>query len=107
MAFTLIACTKTWESPDGSTPTGTVVFTLSSEMTDPTTGESVATDPITATLSGGAISQNLVANNDTTTTPAGTYYNVVETVGGVSDSYRILVPHNAAGGTVKISSIVF
>jgi hypothetical protein len=106
MPFTPITVTKSWENPDGSEATGSVTFTLSSQMTDTSTGESVAVETITATLAAGSISQTLLANDDETTIPPGTTYTVVETIdGGATLTYPITVPSAAAGGTATLASL--
>lgn len=108
MAFTQITVTKTWTNPDGSPATGTVLFQLTQQLTDSSTGNSIDPEPITATLSGGAISQVLVANNDPTTQPQSTKYAVTETVSSEANPvyYTIIVPYNAVGHTATLQSCV-
>ena len=54
----------------------------------------------------GAISIVLAANNDPSTTPSGTTYRVQEDLTGQTTiAYNVIVPYNAAGGTVNLATL--
>ena len=106
MSFTAITITGSWEDAAGNPATGSVTFKLTESMQDATSGEIVSPSTITAELESGAISQSLLANDDSTTTPTGAQYSVTETIGGtVRPSYLITVPHAAPGATATLASL--
>jgi hypothetical protein len=104
VAFTFITVTRTYKPPAGHAAQGYVRFIPSSPMINGTTTISA---PEQATLSKtGAISISLAANNDPSTTPTGTTYRVTENLSGqASRSYDVIIPYNAAGGTVDLSTL--
>lgn len=113
MAITSVIVTWTIENPDGSAPSGSVTFQLSSNMRDSTTGEEVISEPIVAVVVGGkllsAASGNpaltLLANDDATTEPVGTYYQVTEELTeGSAPPWPLTVKHASSGGTMDLSS---
>jgi hypothetical protein len=63
--FTTATITHTFENADGTSASGAVTFTLTDMMTNGVT--SIAPSEITATLSGGALSQALTSNVDPAT----------------------------------------
>jgi hypothetical protein len=106
LSFTSITVTGTYQDPAGNALAGTVKFMLSTTLRDGQTGPFVTPVPITATLSDGALSQALVANDDTTTVPNGSTYQVVETIAGISrQPYNITVPHGAEDATIDLAAL--
>lgn len=98
MAFTLVTLTGTVEqSPGVVAPSAIVSMTLSSPITDGTTD--VAPQAVTAVCnSSGVFSLGPVqANDDSTTTPTGTFYRVtVSYAGSTLDTFSVVVPHASA-----------
>ena len=109
-------------NPDGGFASGALVFTLCSSAGDPitiedsTTGETVLPTPIVASVYQGQLLHlpvgggpytpfTLIANDDPTTTPTGTFYLVHEQLlaGNVPD-WPFTVHHAASGGTQTIAS---
>lgn len=111
MAFTNITITATEERPDGTPAQGSVTVTLSERITN--SGVSVDPTPITGTLntSGQLVNSSghpfvVVANDDTGTTPAGSFYSfVVEFDNAPLDQFDAVVSHTAGGGTVDLSAL--
>ena len=100
MAFTSVTLTGTLnlgETPQAVADT-LVNMTLSSYITDGIIV--VFPDTITATCdSNGNFSLTVPANDDSTTSPAGTYYSVVVSDpdnGRVLDDFNVVVSHNYA-----------
>jgi hypothetical protein len=106
MAATTITVTGTYLNADGTACAGTVTFTLSEPITN--SGVIYHQAPQVATLNGsGAISQILVANDDTGTTPTGSFYTVSEVLSGApSREYSITAPHTAVGSTIDLSTLM-
>lgn len=78
MSFTPVTVTGTYLQSSGQPASGTIVFQLSYEMTDGV-GTTVPSVPIPVKLDGtGSFTIVLFANDDTTTTPAGTTWQVQE-----------------------------
>jgi hypothetical protein len=106
MAATLITVTGTYYNVDGTAAVGTVSFKLS----EPIANSNVIYHllPKEVTLNGsGSISQLLVANDDTATTPTGSYYIVTEKItNSPSREYQIVVPHAATNGTIDLSTLM-
>lgn len=104
MAFTMITVTRTYKSPAGYAAQGVVKFTPSSPMVN---GVTTISSPERVELDkDGAISIVLAANNDPATTPSGMTYRVVEDLTGQSTvAYDVIVPYNAAGGTVNLATL--
>lgn len=107
MSFTPIIVTATFSDPDDVASTlGQVVFQLSSAMTDVATGEVVEPAPATAQIIEGAIQLTVLANTDPTTTPPTCTYVVTERlVGAIERSYTVVVPYDAAGGTITLAEL--
>ena len=107
MAFSSIQITHSFLNPDGSGASGNAVFALSGRMTNGSTSY-MAAAPITAPFSSaGALSQALPANNDPATTPTGTTWLITINVSGAKpETYEIVVPFNAAGGTVDLGALL-
>lgn len=120
MSFTSVRVTATETLPAGSpSPTaGTVVFTLSQAMSDGA-GNIAPTTPYNCTIrtSDGKLlgpdgnpGVELPANNDPSTFPQGTTYQVMQviTYGAVTsyNSFNVTVPYTAAGGTIDLSALL-
>ena len=65
MSFSAATITHTFQNADGTSASGAVTFTLTDTMTNGTT--SLVPSEITATLSGGVLSQSLTSNVDPAT----------------------------------------
>ena len=94
MPFTQITLTGVVElSPGVAAPYAKVALILSSLITDGVT--EIAPRPVGAECDGeGNFSVVVPANNDPTTLPVGTYYNVTVTYNNTQlDSFSVIVPH--------------
>lgn len=99
MAFTQVPITGTVNLSNAIPANGAIVtFQLNTSITDGTT--LIAPEPVSARCnSSGAFSVTLNANDDSTTTPTGTYYQVVITYGNQTlQSFNVIVPHADSGG---------
>ncbi len=110
MAFTSITVTHNFN--DGaSTAAGTVTFQLTETMTNGTATH-FAGETIEASLTAGALSQALPANNDPGTTPsapAAAQWAVTVRLTGEqarTETYFVTVPYNAVGGTVDLFTLI-
>jgi hypothetical protein len=119
MALTPI--TITWDSvqPDGSRPSGGLMFTLALDsvpvtITDSVSGETVVPVTIAGQIyNGQLLSANtgnppltLIANDDVDTVPVGTVYIVTEQLAAGSIApWSLTVPHDSPDGTLDISSV--
>ena len=97
MAFTSVTLIGTVElEPGVPAPSALVSMTLSGAMTDGST----AVEPyLTSVRCGvdGTFSMLTLANDDMTTSPSGTYYNVSVTCGvRVTDAFAVTVPASVA-----------
>jgi hypothetical protein len=108
IGLTTITVTETFapDQPGGTTPAGYVTFLLSGRIHD-AAGNEVEPELITATLSAGALSVELYANDDSVVNPTGTYYTVNFYLTGVGTRppVEITVPHGAGAGTCTLSSL--
>jgi hypothetical protein len=111
MAATQIILTGSFTNPDGSIPHGTVTATLSSQITN--SDETISPTPIIGYIVSGLLKNvqgtafTLAANNDSSTLPTGTfYYFTVQTVGAPATGFSAVIPYNAPGGTIDISTLV-
>jgi hypothetical protein len=106
MSATLIAVTGKYANADGTAAVGTVTFVLS----EPIANSDVIYHqlPQTNTLSGtGAFSQTLVANDDSATSPTGSFYTVTENISDAPQRvYSIVVASASPHGTVDISTLM-
>lgn len=108
-------------NPDSSLASGALTFTLMLAgvpvtMQDSVSGELVLPSPIVAAIDQGQLLSNpaggagyepftLLANDDSTTLPVGTYYNVhEELVAGSLPDWPFTVHHASAGGVQSIAS---
>jgi hypothetical protein len=107
VSFTTITVTHTFLNADGTGAAGNIVWTLQNRMTNGTTSIMPA-QPLTSSLdSSGNLSQALPANNDPATTPIGTMWQVTISINGCSpEQYAVVVPYNAAAGTVDLGSLL-
>lgn len=106
MSFTSIIVTGHWIDAAGNGRTGSVAFRLTGAMQDSTNHEIVDPSDVVVQLETGAISQHLIANNDSTTAPPTRQYVVTEEIdGSFRPPYLITVPFDAAGGTIDISAL--
>lgn len=106
MSFTTVSVTQDYDGPDGSLPTGKLIFQLARTMTNGTKRAVATAIPIELD-SSGAISVFLVANTDPGTTPANDYYWVTEQISGAPESkYSIVVPHDQGAGPLQLSDLV-
>ena len=105
MSFTPITVTATsWENGDGTAASGTVTFRLSEPIVN--AGVTRSATEVIATVTAGALSVVLAANDDTTTLPLGTFYAVTEAITGAPvRDYEIRVPSAAVGGTCTLESL--
>ena len=112
MSFTLIEVTHSFVNLDSTPASGVVAFRLSQRITNGS--QSYASElPVHASLnSDGELSQQLPANNDPATVPQGSSYLVTLLLNGSSgqtlpgDTYEIVVPYNAPGGTVDLGTLL-
>lgn len=106
MGITSITLTGTFANADTTAASGTVSLTLNEPIANSTV--IYHTQPQICTLNGdGEISQVLVANDDTATTPTGSFYTVVEDIDGAPNrEYTVVIPHTAPGGTVDLSTLM-
>lgn len=107
MTITQIVVTATFGAPDDTSPVlGQVTFQLSAAITDSATGEIVEPAPIVARIVDNALSVLLAANNNPTTVPPTTTYDVTEAlVGATPRSYSVVVPYDAAAGTITLAAL--
>lgn len=107
MPFTTVTVTAQYGASEPTPESGKVTFTRSEVINDPTTGLIVAPVPVVAELDAtGSIAVPLLANNDPTTTPIGSTYEVLEQIDGAPErSYTIVVPYTAPGGTVSLVAL--
>ena len=101
MSFTNVTLTGTVElQPGVPAPFATVSATLSSEISDGATVIEPFTNTATCNASGVFSLGPLPANDDSTTTPVGTYYtiNIAFSAGpdSVDDPLKVIVPHASA-----------
>lgn len=101
--FTHVIVTRDYDLATGSAPTGTVSFTPSTWLVN--NGVTVVAATIVAPLNtDGKISVSLVSNTDLATTPAGSYYTVLEDIAGQpKHRYRITIPSDTEGFTVDVA----
>lgn len=109
MAFTLITITGSFERPDGSAASGSVLFTLTRPIQN---GSVVIGAPVRGYLLEGALKTaaegplRLCANDDPATEPAGTSYLVELQIDSEAvRAFYIVVPHTAVGGTVDLTAL--
>lgn len=90
--FTQVAVTGKVELSNAIAAAGaTVTFTLNAPITDGTI--LIEPEPVVATCaSDGTFSQTLNANDDTTTLPIGSYYNVTVTYGQPLSRFKVAIP---------------
>ena len=105
MAFTSRTVTATYLNPDDSPATGSVTASLSATMANGADG--VPCIPSTATLDGsGTATWTLLANDDSGTTPAGTFYSFDERIDGASIHVRsCVIPHAGYPATVDLLTL--
>jgi hypothetical protein len=106
---------------DGSLATGGMIFTLSLagapvSLEDSSTGETVLPTPIAAAVYQGHLLANpvgaggyrplvLLANDDPTSLPVATYYNVHEALAAGNEvDWELVVHHDAAGATQSLAA---
>jgi hypothetical protein len=106
MAATMITVTGKYLNADGTACSGTVTFTLNEPIANSNVIYHV--QPQIVTLNGsGEISQSLVANDDTGTTPTGSFYTVNECLTDAPNrEYVITVASASPDGTVDLSTLM-
>lgn len=108
VGLTTITVTETFvpDQPGGSVPSGEVTFMLSERVHD-AAGNEVEPELIVATLSSGAISVELYANDDSVASPQGSFYTVNFILAGATPRppVEIVVPHTAPSGTCTLASL--
>jgi hypothetical protein len=77
---------------------GTVSFALSRTLTDSSTGDVIFPGPLTYTFNGSGQSAPLVANDDASLEPTGSYYTIAITPDGSVTAYTYTALINAANG---------
>lgn len=103
MSFSTTTLTHTFTGADGTPATGNVTFTLVKAMSNGT--QTVLPTAVTSTLVDGAISQSLMANNDTGTDPPDAQWRVDMRLNDLDPLvYFITVP--TGGGTVDLGSLL-
>jgi hypothetical protein len=90
---------------DESLANGQIGFQLLQPIGDGST-TIVSTNPIYATITNGAFSAVVYANNDPGTIPANTAYQVTFVVDNQQWSAFYIIPYNATLGTVNIASLL-
>ena len=101
--FTQVTVTRDYDLATGAAPSGTVYFTPSTWLVNGVTVPPVAVAAVLDTV--GQISVDLFANTDPATTPASSYYTVLEVIfGQPTRSYRVRVPHDA-GSTIDLATL--
>lgn len=100
--FTHVTVARNYDLATGDAPSGTVSFTPSAWLVN--NGVTVVPAPVVAVLdTEGRIAIALVVNDDPATTPADSYYTVLEEIlGQPRRSYRITIPSDVAGFTVDL-----
>ena len=99
MAFTQIPVTANY----GTGTAGTVTFTLTMAMEN--SNLTMLPAPIVATVTNGALSQTLAANDDTATVPQGAKWQVTENIAGCEPiDYTITLSTTMAAG-VDLSTL--
>jgi hypothetical protein len=102
-SFTQVTVTGTRLNGDGSPATGEISFQLTEPMSDGV--ETIAPTQVNVELVDGAFSVELYANDDSTTTPTGVGYAVVESIDNAPvEAYQIVLSH-AAAPTVVLDTI--
>jgi hypothetical protein len=104
MSITQITVHGTFTNSEGGAATGQIAFQLTKPIMDQA-GLYIAPDPVTVLLASGAFSVPLYANNDPTTFPVGSRYDITFDVDGQLWAIQAVVPYNAAGGTINISDL--
>jgi hypothetical protein len=104
VAFSTATITHVFQNGDGSAATGSVTFRLTKRMTNGTT--TVLPTEITANLNpSGALSQALVANNDTGTVPGDAQWICTIRVAPAQvEEYAVTVP--TGGGTIDLGTLL-
>src|ERR1039458_8069610 len=104
MSFTSRTVVATYLRNDLSPCSGTVTASLSCDISDGV--RDVPTTSIIATLDGsGSVSWVLLANDDPTTQPVGSYYEFKEQIVGSSLNVRRAVIPSAGSGNVQLLEI--
>lgn len=105
MAFTSRTVTATYLKPDSSAEVGTVSLELNESITDGTSA--IPCIPATETLdANGTATWTVVANDDSTTVPAGSYYLVVERLEGATvHTWTAVIPHVGAPATFDLLTL--
>ena len=105
MALTEITVTFSYLDSSSRPSRGKVSFLRSVTLSDGTT--TYAAGPTVGLLDAFGNGQVVIAaNDDTIVSPKGSYYTVTEEiVGAATRSYAVSIPHDAVGGTVKLSSL--
>ena len=103
MAFTEITVTGDF----GSDAEGVVTFRLSADLYDSADDLIVQARNVSAALDqNGQVSIALVANDDPTTQPQNTYYDVtINVVGGAVERKTMVLSHTLPGATFDLSDI--
>jgi hypothetical protein len=107
MAFTPVTVFRPYFNPDGSPATGSVTFTVTDEIAQVGVG-AVPCSQVEAVLGAdgtpGYLSVTLYANDDSSTEPSGTGYNVVENIDYANQlPYQIVVPNTSS--RIDLSSL--
>ncbi len=102
MSFTPITLTGSYDAPAG----GGVQLQLTSTIMQPggLIVPPVLNQSILAASTSSALSLTVFASNDPATVPENIYYQVTEQINNVgTNTYYIIVPYNAPGGTIAIT----
>jgi hypothetical protein len=101
-----VTITHAYTGLDGSASSGSVSFTLSGPLRNG--GVTLpGGQPLVVTLTNGALSVSLPANDDSGSIPSGTSYSVTERIVGASETeYPITVPSASNGLTIDLASLL-
>lgn len=105
MSFTPITVTFSYDNTDASPASGAIEFRRTAVISDGAT--IVVDDAEIVQLVAGAGSIILQANDDSTTQPVGSAYQVVERVDDAPHRvYRVVISHTAPSGTVNLATLM-
>jgi hypothetical protein len=107
-SYTPITITGTFKGTGGIAAFGQVTFQLTVPLVDNAGIQIVSNDPLTFVLNGsGQLPSGSIvpANNDPLSFPLGTSYLVTFEVNGQQWASNVIVPYNAAGGTIDMTAL--
>ena len=103
----MISVHGTYLKPNGTPESGTVTFTSNTYARHGASDDTVGPGTVTATLSGtGDFALTVPASNDPAWSPASWTYSVVVCLSGGTLTFDTVVPYDAAGASVSMSSLL-